>query len=321
MHQADVEQALTLQFFQADGFGTLAFSFPTDGIQNATGGNPDGVALVDPNGGVVQFLSYEGTFTATEGPANGMSSTDIGVAEDNGTTAVGKSLQLTGSGGTFTWSSSPEDETFGTINSGQDFAAFAAATGQSIVEDASLVFSSANGNAIGGGDVDVDSLGALPIYTPQGSILPLNAIANIRETVDSNSIRRINGQRTVTLNVIPPAKPHHPHGTAGAVWTVFVYNGHGFGFDFVQKKIFQPACVFFGRWIQPIDVFPFPLRDPVICSRAHQQGAIYLFCNAGHVDRIAALIGSHQHNGPGFFNQLGNGHFSGLGFSLIIGIY
>lgn len=55
-----------------------------------------------------------------------------------------------------------------------------------------------------GGDVDVDSLGALPIYTPQGSILPLNAIAAIRETVDSNSIRRINGQRTVTLNIIPP---------------------------------------------------------------------------------------------------------------------
>ena len=55
-----------------------------------------------------------------------------------------------------------------------------------------------------GGDVDVDSLGALPIYTPQGSILPLNAIATIRETVDSNSIRRINGQRTVTLNIIPP---------------------------------------------------------------------------------------------------------------------
>ena len=71
----------------------------------------DGVALVDPNGGVVQFLSYEGTFTATEGPANGMSSTDIGVAEDNGTTAVGKSLQLTGSGGAFTWSSSPEEPT------------------------------------------------------------------------------------------------------------------------------------------------------------------------------------------------------------------
>ena len=56
-----------------------------------------------------------------------------------------------------------------------------------------------------GGQADVDDLGGLPIYTPQGSILPLSAIAVIRETVDTNSIRRINGQRTVTLNIIPPA--------------------------------------------------------------------------------------------------------------------
>jgi multidrug efflux pump subunit AcrB len=56
-----------------------------------------------------------------------------------------------------------------------------------------------------GGQTDVDNLGGLPIYTPQGSILPLDAIATIHETVDTNSIRRINGQRTVTLNIIPPA--------------------------------------------------------------------------------------------------------------------
>ena len=55
-----------------------------------------------------------------------------------------------------------------------------------------------------GGRVDVDNLGGLPIYTPQGSILPLDAIATIHETIDTNSIRRINGQRTVTLNIIPP---------------------------------------------------------------------------------------------------------------------
>ncbi|MDH3810280.1 MAG: efflux RND transporter permease subunit [Gammaproteobacteria bacterium] len=55
-----------------------------------------------------------------------------------------------------------------------------------------------------GGQTDVDNLGGLPIYTPQGSILPLDAIATIHETVDTNSIRRINGQRTVTLNIIPP---------------------------------------------------------------------------------------------------------------------
>jgi multidrug efflux pump subunit AcrB len=56
-----------------------------------------------------------------------------------------------------------------------------------------------------GGQSDVDSLGGLPIYTPQGSILPLESIATIRETVDTNSVRRINGQRTVTLNIIPPS--------------------------------------------------------------------------------------------------------------------
>ena len=55
-----------------------------------------------------------------------------------------------------------------------------------------------------GAEADLDSLGGLPVYTPQGSVLPLNAIATISETVDTNTIRRINGQRTVTLNVIPP---------------------------------------------------------------------------------------------------------------------
>ena len=54
------------------------------------------------------------------------------------------------------------------------------------------------------GRTDLDSLGGLPVYTPQGSILPLDAIATITETVDTSTIRRINGQRTVTLNVIPP---------------------------------------------------------------------------------------------------------------------
>ncbi len=55
-----------------------------------------------------------------------------------------------------------------------------------------------------GGRTDLDSLGSLPVYTPQGSVLPLDAIATISETVDTSTIRRINGQRTVTLNIIPP---------------------------------------------------------------------------------------------------------------------
>ena len=54
------------------------------------------------------------------------------------------------------------------------------------------------------GRTELDSLGTVPVYTPQGSVLPLSAIAAIRETVDTSTVRRVNGKRTVTLNVIPP---------------------------------------------------------------------------------------------------------------------
>jgi len=58
------------------------------------------------------------------------------------------------------------------------------------------------------GNADVDSnlsrLDQLPVYTPGNAVMPLSSIANIRETVDTNSIRRVDGSRTVTLNIIPP---------------------------------------------------------------------------------------------------------------------
>jgi len=76
--------------------GTLWFDVP--GLQN---GAPDGVALVDPAGSVIQFLSYEGSFTAADGPAAGMTSNDIGVSETN-STPEGYSLQLGGTGMEYT---------------------------------------------------------------------------------------------------------------------------------------------------------------------------------------------------------------------------
>ena len=103
---------------QQNGFGTLSFSFA--GIQN---GPVDGIALVYnelPDTFVEQFLSYGGIFSANDGPANGMSSVDIGVSEDYNT-LVGSSLQLTGSGfyyEDFTWSG-PIANTFGDLNTGQ----------------------------------------------------------------------------------------------------------------------------------------------------------------------------------------------------------
>src|SRR2546423_8616932 len=59
-----------------DTRGVLVQNYPSNGIQN---GDPDGIALVDASGAVVEFLSYEGTFTAADGPAPGTGSTDIGL--------------------------------------------------------------------------------------------------------------------------------------------------------------------------------------------------------------------------------------------------
>ncbi|HKL77294.1 MAG TPA: efflux RND transporter permease subunit, partial [Gammaproteobacteria bacterium] len=55
-----------------------------------------------------------------------------------------------------------------------------------------------------GPNVGVDGLGQIPVHTPQGTTLPLSAMADIRQTVDTSNVRRIDGRRTVTLNVIPP---------------------------------------------------------------------------------------------------------------------
>jgi uncharacterized protein len=104
---------------QENGYGTVSLSYPTNGIQN---GSPDGLALVNAGGTVVQLLSYEGDFTAVGGPADGLTSTDIGVAETS-STPVGFSLQLTGTGTTyqdFTWSA-PKDDSFGAVNEEQTF--------------------------------------------------------------------------------------------------------------------------------------------------------------------------------------------------------
>ncbi len=92
--------------------GVLVLTFPADGLQN--GGN-DGIALIDGMGNVVELLSYEGVFTAANGPAAGMASTDIGVAE-TGTTPVGSSLQRQPDG---TWAA-PAPSTFGACNDGDE---------------------------------------------------------------------------------------------------------------------------------------------------------------------------------------------------------
>jgi hypothetical protein len=96
------------------GFAYYVWDVP--GIQN---GAPDGIAL-SVAGSIVQFFSYEGQFTATDGPANGITSLDIGVSEST-STPIGSALALTGSGEAaidFVWSG-PQSATPGAANINQ----------------------------------------------------------------------------------------------------------------------------------------------------------------------------------------------------------
>jgi endonuclease I len=114
-----VTTTLALSGLLADdgsGFGFLFF--PLASLQN---GPADGLALVDPGGVVVEFLSYEGVVVAVGGVVNGMTSTDIGVSESS-STMLGDSLQLQGQGSQaadFSWAA-PGPHTRGAVNTGQE---------------------------------------------------------------------------------------------------------------------------------------------------------------------------------------------------------
>ncbi|XLS27385.1 T9SS type A sorting domain-containing protein [Flavobacteriaceae bacterium M23B6Z8] len=100
------------------GYGTFAVTLPVNGIQN---GSPDGIALADAANNLIQFLSYEGTLTGVGGVADGVLSTDIGVAEIGN--PVGTSLQLAGEGTVyedFTWEA-PAPSSYNAVNINQTF--------------------------------------------------------------------------------------------------------------------------------------------------------------------------------------------------------
>ncbi|MEJ2594531.1 MAG: T9SS type A sorting domain-containing protein [bacterium] len=95
----------------------IVYYWEPSSIQN---GAPDGLALAYDNALIDgQFLSYEGEFSASEGPASGITSTDIFVLESG--EPEGFSLQLTGSGSQysdFTWLD-PDSATVGELNNNQ----------------------------------------------------------------------------------------------------------------------------------------------------------------------------------------------------------
>ncbi|MEX2364425.1 MAG: endonuclease [Balneolaceae bacterium] len=100
-----------------NGISFFYLDFPSNGVQN---GGPDGISL-DIDGELIQFLSYEGVFTAVDGPAKDVESTDVGVEQTN-ESPIGSSLSLTGSGDAyqdFTWIYT-DNATAGNLNEDQE---------------------------------------------------------------------------------------------------------------------------------------------------------------------------------------------------------
>ncbi len=104
----------------ASASGLTVYSKFIGGLQN---GAPDGFAL-DVSGDVRQFVSYEGRFAATAGPAAGRMSIEVPFSESEGT-PVGASIGMTGLGrevNEFVWNSS-SISTPGFFNTGQSISA------------------------------------------------------------------------------------------------------------------------------------------------------------------------------------------------------
>jgi len=55
-----------------------------------------------------------------------------------------------------------------------------------------------------GNQQTIAQLASTPILTPIGSVLPLNSLATLLESKSSDTVRRIDGERTVSVYIIPP---------------------------------------------------------------------------------------------------------------------
>lgn len=97
------------------GYGALAFPLEPDTLQN---GAPDGIALTTDDA-IINFVSYEGSFTALDGPASGLLSVDLGASESSDALRSG-SLQRAGTVHSSSWQSGMT-ASFGRLNVGQHF--------------------------------------------------------------------------------------------------------------------------------------------------------------------------------------------------------
>ncbi len=172
------------------GNGYKVVTISQSGIQN---GDSDGIALVDKNNTVVQFISYEGVLTAVDGPAAGLTSIDIGVSESDtapNDTPVGHSLQLAGSSPDFSWDEA-DTHSFGAENTNQSLS-------QQVDEDSTLTFSSTNNNALIISNVDADAGDLQVTLSVNQGILTLVNIGGGINNLSDNGTSNVSFKGTVT---------------------------------------------------------------------------------------------------------------------------
>ena len=233
-----------------DGRGVVVVNYPANGIQN---GSPDGMALIDAGGAVIEYLSYEGVFAATNGPAMGLTSTDIAVSEA-GTEPLGKSLQRNSDG---TWTG-PIDNTFGACNDN------GTAPPPPVV--ASVTVTPATATVVVGGtqtftatafDAAQQPIGGVTFTwtTSDATIATVNAggvatgVAGGDATITAGAPNGVSGSAALHVNAAQPGFPdprfaelHYdnvgvdvneaievegPAGTDVTGWTIVLYDGNG----------------------------------------------------------------------------------------------
>ena len=183
------------------------WNLPANGLQN---GAPDGIALSN-GGALVEFLSYEGTFTAVGGAANGTVSTSIGVAE-GGTEAPGFSLQRNADG---TWRA-PEASTAGAANEGivipptqlliseiQGSGSSSARVGETVAVTAAVTYITTDGFFLQEEDANADANAltseGIFVFTGGGVAVALGSIVSLTGTVaESFGQTQISGATNVT---------------------------------------------------------------------------------------------------------------------------
>lgn len=176
-------------------------------------GSPDGIALIKPADAehpyqqVVEFLSYEGSFTATDGPAAGKRSVDIGKAETRNMGGSLNSLQRLRDGSAWY---GPQRNTLGACNNDPSLPPVAALDGPyASTEGSPVSMSAAASNDPGGstivsyewtfGDgITATGMSVSHTYTQQGTY-------DVTLTVTNSKALSSTARSTTTVTNIAPA--------------------------------------------------------------------------------------------------------------------